>query len=69
MLLFAADLRSTGELRADLTDRQVADLVWSMNSPEYFELLAARGYPPQAYAELVADVWCRTLLSEARRGP
>ena len=69
MMLFAADLRATGELRADLTDRQVADLVWAMNSPEYFGLLAARGFTPQDYAEQVADVWCRTLLSVAGRGP
>ena len=63
MLRFAADLRATGELRDDLTDRQVADLVWSMNSAEYFGLLAARGLTPQEYAEHVADVWCRTLLA------
>jgi AcrR family transcriptional regulator len=69
MVRFAADLRATGELRADLTDQQVADLVWSMNSPEYFGLLAARGFTPQDYAEQVADVWCRTLLSAAGRGP
>ena len=69
MVMLAADLRATGELRADLTDQQVADLVWSMNSPEYFGLLAARGFTPQDYAEQVADVWCRTLLSEAGRGP
>lgn len=69
MLMFAADLRATGELRADLSDRQVADLVWSMNSAEYFGLLAARGFTPQEYAVQVADVWCRTLLSAAGRGP
>jgi len=63
MLMFAADLRATGELRDDRTDRQVADLVWSMNSPEYFGLLATRGFTPQEYAEHVADVWCRTLLA------
>ena len=64
MMMLAADLRATGELREDLTDRQVADTIWSMNSPEYFDLLAGRGYSPQAYAEHVADVWCRTLLSD-----
>jgi AcrR family transcriptional regulator len=69
MLMFAADLRATGELRADLTDRQVADLVWSMNSAEYFGLLAARGFTPQEYAEQVADVWCRTVLSAVGPGP
>ena len=39
MRLFAADLRATGELRADLTDDEVADVVWSMNAAEYRALL------------------------------
>ena len=64
MLMLAADLRATGELRDDLTDRQVADLVWSMNSAEFFGLLATRGFTPQEYAAQVADVWCRTLLAD-----
>lgn len=62
MRLFAADLRATGRLRPDLTDEQVADLVWSMNSPDYFRLLADGGYTPAQYAEFVTDVWTRTLL-------
>jgi AcrR family transcriptional regulator len=62
MLMFAADLRATGEIRPDLSDQQVADLVWSMNSAEYFGLLASRGLTPQEYSEVLADVWCRTLL-------
>ncbi|WP_122818980.1 TetR/AcrR family transcriptional regulator [Nocardioides pantholopis] len=62
MLLFAQDLQATGRLRPELTLEQVADLVWSMNSPEYFQLLADAGYPPERYADLVADVWTRTLL-------
>ena len=32
MLLFARDLRETGELREDLTDEDVAHLVWTTNS-------------------------------------
>ena len=35
MRLFAADLRSTGELRDDLADNEVADLVWSTNAAEF----------------------------------
>lgn len=62
MRRFAADLRSTGQLREDLTDDTVADLVWSMNAPEYFRLLVERGRSPEQYAVLVADVWIRTLL-------
>lgn len=68
MLLFAADLRGTGQLRPDLTDEQAADLVWSMNSPEYFQLLADAGYTPDEYARLLADVWTRTLLAPPPSG-
>ncbi|HYO17478.1 MAG TPA: helix-turn-helix domain-containing protein [Dermatophilaceae bacterium] len=66
MQLLAADLRRTGQLRGELTDEQVADLLWSMNSPEYFRLLADAGYTPKQYAHLVADVWTRTLLTPAQ---
>lgn len=62
MRLLAADLRATGELRDDLTDDAVADLVWSMNSPEYYLLVTGRGATPEEYAGRVADVWTRTLL-------
>ena len=63
MRLLAADLRATGELRTDLSDDEVADLVWSMNGPEYYLLVASRGRSPEDYAALVADVWIRTLLA------
>ncbi len=63
MRLFARDLRATGELRADLTDDDVADLVWSTNSPEFYLLVTSRGRTPEQYAALVADLWTRTLLA------
>jgi AcrR family transcriptional regulator len=63
MLLFAADLRSTGHLRDDLTDREVADIVWSTNGPEYWLLLDSRGWSAQRYAAHLADLWCRMLLT------
>lgn len=66
MRLFAAELRETGRLRPDLTDEQAADLVWSMNSPQYFQLLTDAGYLPHQYANLVADTWTRTLLVPAQ---
>ena len=62
MLLLAADLRTSGDLRADLTDREVADIVWSTNSPDYWLLLHSRGWSPDRYAELLEDLWCRLLL-------
>jgi AcrR family transcriptional regulator len=63
MLLFAADLRATGDLRDDVSDADVAHLVWSMNSPEYYLLATSGGRSPAQYAALVADVWSRTLLA------
>ena len=67
MRLFAADLRSTGELRDDLDDDTVAGLVWSMNAPEYFLLITSRGWTPGQYAAMVRDVWIRTLLRDPPR--
>lgn len=63
MRAFAADLRSTGELRTDLTDDQVADIVWSMNAAEYWDLLVReRGWTPDQFADWITDAWTRLLL-------
>jgi hypothetical protein len=62
MRLFAADLRRTGELRDDLHDDTVADLVWSMNDPDYYLLMLSRGRTPEQYAALLREVSTRTLL-------
>lgn len=70
MRSFAADLRATGDLWADLDDEAVALVVWSMNGPEYFSFLADRGVTPAAYGRLLVDVWCRTLVAPGRQpGP
>lgn len=62
MLLFARDLRETGELRGDLTDEDVAHLVWTTNSPEFYLLTTARGRSPEHYVATITDLWTRTLL-------
>lgn len=68
MRRFAADLRATGELRDDLDDERVADIVWSLNSPEYFSLLVdERGWPLAEFADHLHDLWCRTLLADGAR--
>jgi AcrR family transcriptional regulator len=69
MRLFVADVRATGELRADLSDDDAADLVWSLNSPEWFGLMESRGRTPQEYGRLLAEVLVRTLLARAAGGP
>lgn len=63
MRLFAADLRATGELRPDLDDGEVADVVWSMNSAEYRALLVGeRGWSAERFGTWLADAWTRLLL-------
>lgn len=66
---FAADLRGTGQLRADLTDEEVADIVWSMNAAEYWDLLVGqRGWSPERFAGWLADAWTRLLLDTGPPG-
>jgi AcrR family transcriptional regulator len=60
---FAADLRGTGELRDDLSDDEVADIVWSMNAAEYWVLLVhQREWTPERFGVWLADTWIRSLL-------
>jgi AcrR family transcriptional regulator len=63
MRAFAADLRGTGELRDDLTDDQVADVIWSMNAAEYWDLLVrGRGWTAAQFEIWLTDAWTRLLL-------
>ncbi|MDQ6658644.1 MAG: TetR/AcrR family transcriptional regulator [Actinomycetota bacterium] len=64
MRAFAADLRSTTGLRHDLTDDQVADIIWSMNAAEYWDLLVReRGWTPDQFRDWLIDAWTRLLLA------
>ncbi|MDJ0459663.1 hypothetical protein PUN71_020850 [Arthrobacter sp. NQ7] len=45
MRRFIADLGANGELPTDLTHDELADIVCSMNGPEYRGLLVARRPP------------------------
>jgi AcrR family transcriptional regulator len=68
MRAFAADLRATGELREDLTDDQVADVVWSMNAAEYWDLLVhGRGWTADQFRDWLIDAWTRLLLRPDRQ--
>ncbi|WP_115789141.1 TetR/AcrR family transcriptional regulator [Arthrobacter silvisoli] len=63
MRRFIEDIASTGELRADRPADELADVVWSMNGPEYWILLVAeRGWTPQQFADWLTDAWSRLLL-------
>lgn len=64
MLDLAADLRATGELREDLTDRDVADVIWSMNAVEYWVLLVhERNWSADQFRSWLTDAWIRLFLA------
>jgi AcrR family transcriptional regulator len=63
MRRLAADLRTTGEVRDDLSDDQVADIIWSMNAAEYWVLLVReRSWSSEQFAAWLSDAWTRLLL-------
>jgi AcrR family transcriptional regulator len=63
MRYVAAALRATGDLREDLSDDQVADIIWSMNAAEYWNLLVQqRAWTPTQFAAWLTDAWTRLLL-------
>jgi AcrR family transcriptional regulator len=64
MRLLAADLRATGEVRPEVSDDEVADVVWSMNAAEFWALLVdGRGWSPERFGSWLADAWARLLLA------
>jgi hypothetical protein len=64
MRLFAEDLAVTGELRPELSFSEVADIIWSMNSAEYYALLVhERGWTPARFERFLVDSWCRLLIA------
>ena len=67
MLKLTVDLRATGDLRDDLDDDEVADLLWTTNSPEHYALTMARGWSPATYARRMGDLWTRLLLADPLR--
>ena len=63
MRLLAKDLAETGRLRRSLSMAEVADILWSMNAPEFFLMLVEqRGWSPAQFADWLGDAWIRLLL-------
>jgi AcrR family transcriptional regulator len=64
MRLLAKDLAATGRLRPDLSVGKAADIIWSMNSSEFYLLLVEqRGWSPGAFEHWLGDAWIRLLLA------
>ena len=67
MRLLTRDLAATGQVRRDLSISRIADIIWSMNGPEFFLLLVEqRGWSVAAYEFWLADAWERLLLDGNR---
>jgi AcrR family transcriptional regulator len=63
MRVFAADLAAKGGLRDDVSVDLAADVIWVMNSPEFFLLhVRDRGWSPELFERWLADSWKRLLL-------
>jgi AcrR family transcriptional regulator len=64
MRLFAEDLAATGTLRAGLSISAAADIIWSMNSPEFYLLLVEqRGWAITDFERWLGDSWTKLLLA------
>ena len=63
MRLFVKDLAATGRLDAGLSDSKAADIIWSMNSTEFYLLLVEqRGWSVEEYREWLGTAWIRLLI-------
>ncbi|HEY7780300.1 MAG TPA: TetR/AcrR family transcriptional regulator [Ktedonobacterales bacterium] len=63
MRAFAADLAGKGGLRDGLTIEMVGDVVWVLNSAEFYLLcVRGRGWTPERFEEWFADALKRLLL-------
>jgi len=68
MLAFAQDLDDSGGLRDGVSTREAADVVWAMNSPEFFLLLVhERRWSGDRFERWLADAWVRLLLARTRQ--
>jgi len=67
MRLLIKDLAATGRLRAGLSEPRAADIIWSMNSPEFYLLLVEqRGWSAEEYGKWLGTAWTRLLLEPGR---
>lgn len=64
MLLLAAELRTAGGVRAELSCEDLADTLWTLGAPEVFLLLTQeRGWSGERFVEWLASSWRRLLLA------
>lgn len=61
--LIARSLARAGALRPDLRERDAADIIYALMSPELYRLLVIeRGWPPERYERWLTAILCEQLL-------
>ena len=57
------DLVEVAQLRPEVSNEVAADVLWAMNSPEFYSLLVTgRGWSGERFESWLADAWQRLLL-------
>ena len=70
MRLFVDHLAAAGHLRAGLAPDLATDLLWAMNSPAFYRLLAdQRRWSGDTLERFLADAWQLLLLPDAAAPP
>jgi hypothetical protein len=65
--MFVEDLATKGGLRDDLSVDMATDVIWIMNSPEFYLLCVRdREWSPELFELWLADTWKRLLLPSGR---
>ena len=55
---FAGELRETGELRDDLADDEVGDIIWATAGAEHYaQLVLGRGWTPTQFGDYLRELW------------
>lgn len=63
MRAFATDLAAAGGLRDGISVELAGDVIWAMNSPQFYLLYVRdRGWTPEFFEQWLADAWKRLLL-------
>ncbi|HYT12155.1 MAG TPA: helix-turn-helix domain-containing protein [Candidatus Nitrosopolaris sp.] len=65
MRLVVQHLAEVGRLRPAISKDMARDVVWAMNSPEFYRLLVdGRGWTGEMFESWLADAWQRLLLDD-----
>jgi hypothetical protein len=62
--MFAHQLHTSGRLA--VSQDEARDLLWTLNSPQVYELFVQRGWHLARYQQFLADTWTHALITDER---